>query len=61
MYELSEQNSLNNKKSNIELLLRSLIEASREKSNIKLIKASTAETSNLLYQIKITYENDNII
>ena len=61
MYELNEQDSLNNKKSNIKSLLKSLIEVFRKKLNVELKKAFAVEISNLLRQIKKVYKYDDII
>ena len=61
MYELNEQNNLDNEKSNIKSLSRFLIKIFEKKSNVELTKVFIIEISNLLRQIKSAYKHDNII
>ena len=61
MYELSEQNNLDNEKSNVKSLSKFLIEAFEEKLNVKLTKIFIVEASNLLRQIKSVYKYNDVI
>ena len=61
MYELSEQNNLDDEKSNIKSSSRSLTKAFKKELNVKSKKTSAIETSNLLHQIKNAYEHDDVI
>ena len=48
IYELNEQNNLNNRKLNIKLLLNPLIKVFKEKFNFKLIETSIINIQRLL-------------
>ena len=61
IYELNEQNNLDNEKSNIKSLSKFLIKIFEKKSNVELTKVFIIEISNLLRQIKSAYKHDNII
>ena len=61
IYKFNKQNDLDDKKSNVKSLSKSLIKIFKEKSSVKSTKVFVIEASNLLRQIKSVYKYDDVI